>query len=284
MKKMIFAAALAALLPLLISCSEKDNTKDSLKEPRFVQSAGRLIPGDGTVAGIDLGESGTYVVGETPPGGDSSPSGWHPGTKADGDPEMKYTAGSYTVNGRRYNLNGWGWVEFDNSASGNVSVTYMANGGDEITLNANFVKSTANSDLYRTWRVDKTRVSLVRGQSTFGADFSGCDFNEIARFFEEKGYGIADDIPAGSRVNTVMITGSGSISIVYTDGRIDKGSCTVSDNLLSYSWAGKGMGYSFETGRAHYAFMDGKCILEFEVKLDGNTQASFTMVLSDIES
>ena len=280
MKKMIFAAALAALLPLLISCSEKDNTKDSLKEPRFVQSAGRLIPGDGTVAGIDLGESGTYVVGETPPGGGSSPSAWHPGTKADGNPEMKYTAGSYTVNGRRYNLNGWGWVEFDNSASGNVSVTYMANGGDEITLNANFVKSTANSDLFRTWRVDKTRATV----NGYGAEFLGCDFNEIAKFFKNNGYAITDDIPEGSRVNTVMISGAGRIIICYSDGRTDAGSCTVSGNSLSYSWAGKGMGYSFETGRATFEFLDGKCILSFQVKLDGNSQAAFTMVLSDIES
>lgn len=284
MKKMIFAAALAALLPLLISCSEKDNTKDGLKEPRFVQSAGRLIPGDGTVAGIDLGESGTYVVGETPPGGDSSPSAWHPGTKTAAWVDPVYTTGTYDVNGRRYNLNGWGWVEFDNSASGNVVLKYKANGKEEVTVNANFVKSTANSDLYRTWRVDKTRVSLVQGQTTYSADFSGCDFNEIAKFFENNGYAVADDITSGSRVNTVMITGSGSIAIAYTSGKVDSGSCIVSGNSLSYSWAGKDMGYSFETGRATFEFLDGKCILSFQVKLDGNSQAAFTMVLSDIES
>ena len=280
MKKMIFAAALAALLPLLISCSEKDNTKDSLKEPRFVQSAGRLIPGDGTVAGIDLGESGTYVVGETPPGGDSSPSAWHPGTKTAVWVDPVYTTGTYDVNGNRYNLNGWGWVEFDNSASGNVVLKYKANGKEEVTVNANFVKSTANSDLYRTWRVDKTRATV----NGYGAEFLGCDFNEIAKFFKNNGYAIADDITAGSRVNTVMISGAGRIIICYSDGRTDAGSCTVSGNSLSYSWAGKGMGYSFETGRATFEFMDGKCILSFQVKLDGNSQAAFTMVLSDIEA
>ena len=281
MKKILFAATLAALLPLLVSCGNRNNTQEGFNEPRFVQSAGQLIPASGDLKSANLSESGVYVVGEA--SASPAPAAWHPGTKADADdPEIKYTPGEYEVSGNVYTLKGWGTLEFNNAASGDVELKYTPSGKSTVTVTARFSKSTVNSDIFRSWRVDKTRVSIIEGATTFAAEFPGCDFNEVAKFFKDNGHPIKDDIPANHRISTFSITGAGALFIVYSDGQADVGSCTVSGNSLNYSWLDAGMGYSFETGRATFDFLDGKCIFVIEAKLDGNARASVKMVLSDI--
>ena len=285
MKKILYAAALAALLPLALSCGKQNNPGDtSFDEPRFVQSAGKLIPASGNLKSIDLSESGLYVVGEIV-GGTAAPVSRHPGTKADGEePEVVYTTGTYEVNGTRYDLKGWGWIEFVNTASGEVVLKYKGpNDAAEVTVTATFSKSTVNNDLYRSWRVNKTRVSIIETNTTYSAEFDGCDFNKIADFFKDNGHAISDKIPANHRVSTFSITGAGSLFIIYSDGKSDVGSCTVSGSTLSYDWKSNGMGYSFETGRASFSFMDGKCIFVIEAKLDGNAKAAVKLVLDEIE-
>ena len=276
MKKMIFAAALAALLPLLVSCGNRNNTDNNFNEPRFVQSAGKLVPANGSLESAELGEGGNYVVGES--GGGSSQASR---TKAGGDSGTQYTAGQYEVSGNVYTLKGWGTLEFDNSASGEVRLKYTPSGKDPVVVTARFTKSTANSDIYRSWRVDKTRVSVVDRNTTYAAEFPGCDFGKITKFFADNGHPVKDVIPAGQLVSSVSITGAGAIFIVYNDGQADVGSCTVSANVLNYIWADDEMGYSFETGRASFSFQDGKCIFVIEAKVDG-LDASVKMVLSDI--
>lgn len=273
MKKILFAAALAALL---VSCGKQNDSEDSFKEPRFVQSAGHLVPAGGDLQSADLGEGGIYVVGEG--GGGSSPSSR---TKADGGSGIKYTSGEYEVNGNVYTLKGWGTLEFDSSASGEVQLKYTPAGKDPVVVTARFSKSTANSDIFRSWRVDKTRVSVVDGKTTYAAEFSGCDFGEIAKFFKDNGHPVRDVIPAGHRVSTLSVTGAGALFIVYNDGQADVASCTVSTGALDYVWAAADMGYSFETGRADFTFQDGKCIFVIKAKVDG-LDASVKMVLSDI--
>ena len=281
MKKILFAAVLAVLLPLFVSCGKHDNTsKDSFKEPRFVQSAGQLIPASGDLKSVDFSESGVYVVGENVAG--AVPAAWHPGTKADtGEPfpEIKYIAGEYDVNGYVYNLKGWGTLEFNNSTSGEVELKYTASGKSTVTVQARFIKSIANSDIFRSWRVDKTRVRV----GSAAADFAGCNFKEIAKFFEDNGHDIQDDIPADARVNTISITGADRIIIVYSNGDVDLGSCFVSGNSIDYYWQSPGMGYSFETGHATFEFMDGKCIFSIDARFNDNTSGVITLVLSDIE-
>lgn len=277
MKKMLFAAALAALLPLAVSCGKQNNnTENSLSEPRFVQSAGQLIPAAGSLQSVGLGEGGHYVVGESAGGGSQSSR-----TKAGADPEIKYTTGEYTVSGNVYTLKGWGTLEFDNSATGDVVLKYTPSGKGSVTVTARFTKSTVNSDIFRSWRVDKTRVSVVDGKTTYAAEFAGCDFSDIAKFLKDNGHPVKDVIPAGHRVSTLSITGAGAFFIVYNDGQADVGSCTVSGNVLNYIWAAADMGYSFETGRAGFSFQDGKCIFVIGAKVDG-LDASVKMVLSDI--
>ncbi|NLZ19850.1 MAG: hypothetical protein GXY24_06265 [Bacteroidales bacterium] len=280
MKKTIFAA-LAALLPLFISCGNQNNTEEGFEEPRFVQSAGQLIPASGTLQSVDLSESGIFVVGETTGGGGGQTLKAR--TKAGDGSGTKYTSGEYEVNGNVYTLKGWGTLEFSNTASGDVELTYTPSGKSAVTVNARFTKSTAGSDIYRSWRVDKTRVTLVQGATTYAAEFSGCDFNEVADFFEDNGHALSDDIPSGRRISTLSITGAGALFFVYNDGAVDVGSCTVSGNVLNYVWADSSMGYSFETGRVSFSFQDGKCIFVIEAKLDGNTTASVKLVLDDID-
>ena len=285
MKKILCAVALAAMLPLFVSCGgeQNNNNDNNFNEPRFVQSAGQLIPASGELQSIDLSESGIYVVGEAV--ANPAPAAWHPGTKSDGGaPEVKYIAGTYDVSGRVYNLNGWGTIEFDNTASASVDLKYTKSGKGAVTVKASFAKSQANNDIYRTWRVDKTRVNVTEGQTTYGADFVGCDFSEIAEFIRKNGHAIPDDIPAGTRISTLSITGSGSIIIIMNDSSVKRGSCTVSGSSISYNLAASSMGYSFEAGSANYGFMDGKCILTFKARVNGVADASFTMVLSDTKS
>jgi len=269
MKKMLYAAGLAAVLPLLFSCGGVQDEEFSFNEPRFIQYAGKLVSADGSLQAV-LGESGVYVVGQTTSGG-IAPSALR--TKSV-DLAMEYHSGTYSVNGDVYTLEGWG--SLDLSTQGKVTVT---RNGSETVLDATFSKTTANNDIYRTWTVDKTRITV----GSVAAEFNGCKFREIFDFLAENNYKIQDNILSDNQVRTVSITGSGMLFIIYSDKDADVGSCKVSGSKLSYDWLSEEMGYSFETGNASFEFMDGKCVFTIEARMEDGTQAQVQMVLSDYE-
>lgn len=269
MKRLFLAVSFAALL---VSCGKPITTDNTFENPRFVQYAGQLIPESGTLQYAELTESGMYVA--TLPGG----------TKAGPVSDIiDYFSGTYGVAGDEYHLANFGILKFANTSSGEVDLTYSVMGmTSTTTVKATLKKGAQNNDLFRSWTVDKTRVTFKSGM-TGGAEFSGCNFREIADFFIKNGYTVEDDIPAGHKLSSVSITAAGSLLFVYSDGSVDLGTCTVSGSNLNYRWNEEGMGFSFETGSASYAFENGKCILALACKLDGTTSVSIKMVLSEMK-
>ena len=266
MKRLFLAVSFAALL---VSCGKPISSDNTLENPRFVQYAGQLVPQNGTLQYAELTESGLYVAG-MPGGTKGGPIG----------ELLKYYSGSYSVSGDVYTLAGFGTLQFSNTASGEVDLTYTIGGTTE-TVKARLTKATTTGDIYRSWLVSKTRVSITSG-STVSVEFTGCNFKDIADFFRNNGYVIEDEIPAAHTLHTVSVTAAGSLILVYADGDIDLGSCVISGGSLSYLWNEEDMGYSFETGKASYTFEDGRCILSLDAKLDGAT-ATIKLVLTELK-
>lgn len=266
MKKLFLAVSFAALL---VSCGKPISSENTLENPRFVQYAGQLVPQGGTLQYAELTESGLYVAGM-------------PGSTKGGPVGelLKYYTGKYSVSGDVYTLGNFGTLQFSNTASGEVDLTYTIGGTTE-TVKAKLTKATTTGDIYRSWMVSKTRVSITTG-STASVEFVGCNFKDIVDFFRTNGYKIEDEIPASHILHTVSVTAAGSLLLVYADGDIDLGTCVISGSTMKYNWNEPKMGYSFETGNATFEFEGNRCILSLNVKLDGAT-ASIKLVLYELK-
>lgn len=278
MKKILFIATLAALLPLLFSCGKQEKGGESqFEEPRFVQYAGKLIPrgGDPAPASLAIGqrsvatsivyleftESGMYVLGRNV------------------NNDVQYVFGSYTVSGNVYTLSNFGTVEFNNSAEGEIDVKITPTGSAAETIKANLKKSSSPNVAYRTWTIDKVRMTVNGWDVPVTGEFQGCNLTEIAKFLTDNGFkGVY--LPSCS-LNSISFTGSGSLLFAFSDNTVDVGECTVSGNVVNFSWTSKNRLFELENGRANIDYLDGKCILKIDGKLkDSTTSGTITFVMS----
>ena len=282
MKKLLFAACLAALLPLMTSCGQKQNAADSFDEPHFVQYAGKLEMGGGGVEPtslsqraltsvaqircIELTESGLYIIRYQDP--DS--------------PDFCFIGGSYTVSGNVYSLNGYGKLEFDKTQSNPINVTITPDGKPAVVVKATYTPSASpTSPLIRSWSVEKTRVT-INSTPAASADFTGCNFTEIAKFLSDNGYKVDDSIPSGLSLKTVTFTGGKTIAFTYSDNSFDIGEYNLSGDRISFSWIYGGMDFSFLTESASIEYMDGRCIVKISAKVEG-TSGSVIFVLRSVD-
>lgn len=278
--------ALLALLPLLFSC-EKENA-ETFEAPEFAQYACQLIPqastpaaaptksgaglaSDGNLLSIELTESGLYVLAHL----------------FSGEEKPRYTTGRYTVNGSSsvtvYSLNGYGTLEFDNSRPGVVSLTIKPAGGIAKTVMATLKKATGTNKMFRSWKVDKTRVT-VKGWTTASADFTGCNFHEIAEFLRKNHHKAPADVPEGYGLETITFTGTNSVIFAYTDSSLDMGEFSLSGDAITYRWNNDTLGFTFLTQEAKVDYLDGKCLLKVDADIQNSTTSgSVTFVLSPAE-
>ena len=273
MKKILFAA-LAVLLPLFAACNKSNDNDNRFADPRFIQYAGQLVPRDGTKAdaasdaalqNIELTESGLYAVGQLVGG------------------ELVYRMGDYSVNGNVYTLNGYGSLEFDNSAPGDVTMHLTPSGSATRDIPASFVKASGSNQLYRGWTVDKTRVT-VKGWTSSSADFTGCNFSEIADFLRKNGHKVPDDIKPGLSLRSISFTGTEKMLFYYSDGSADVSAYRFNGKSFTYRWDDDKMGFTFLTDQATVEYMDGKCILTIRASIqDSTTSGSVTFVLSPMD-
>lgn len=279
MKKILLAASLAALLPLLFSCGKTEGSENNFVEPRFIQYAGQLIMNNVNAApaartmsvapldapasyveSVEFTESGIYVVGINNAG------------------SVTYKTGSYTVSGNVYSLSGFGTVEFV-SVSGTSAQVVVKYDGKSEQATATYRQATRPDPIYRGWTIDKTRATVYGFHTPASADFVGCNFQEIAKFLKDNGHD-PGDVPAGS-LTSVSITASGSIIFSYTDGTADVGDCTVSGSSVNFTWRNTARVFVIENGKATIEYMDGKCILKVDATLKGSTTSgSVTFVMS----
>ena len=131
MKRILLAVTFAALL---LSCGKPISSENTLENPRFVQYAGQLVPQNGTLQYVEMTESGLYVA--------AMPGGTKGGPVGE---LLKYYTGTYTVSGDVYSLGSFGTLQFSNTASGEVDLTYTIGGTTE-TVKAKLTKATTTGD------------------------------------------------------------------------------------------------------------------------------------------
>lgn len=260
MKSMKTLAALAALLlAVLVSCGKEGDNPGAgegitrLPDPAFKKTAMKLsvIETSCPVKTIELTEGGRFLV-----------------EKQDGPTFNKeYDFGGYKITGE-------GKYSFDNGSSlevtpvrAAVSFTLKLRSGEEYSGTASVQPASSSSsdiasNLFRTWSVTKTRVSVTDGVKA-NADFTGCNLGEIADFLRAQSLDIQDDLK-GLSVSEITVTASGSFVIKYSDGTVDVAHCqlsSIASGAFSYSWESQDMGFSFENGNGSVAFEKSYCIL-----------------------
>lgn len=276
MKKISFVFVF--LLPLLFSCDSLSNDTN-FKDPAFLQYSGRLTPMDimpftkapadavtGSVTSIELTESGLFVIG----------------TMIDKWGTITYRTGRYSVQDNIYLLTGVGTLSFNNSTSGSVNLIFTPLEGEPQQIPANFLKSKSANKAFRTWKLEKTRIT-VRGFWEASADFKGCDFLEIAEFLRNNGNKVPPEVPALS-VSTITLTGTDSMIFAYTDRSADVSEFSLNGNVLTYDWKDLPLSFTFESDKAVIEYMDGKCILSIDGRIQySTTSGNVTFVLSPMD-
>lgn len=276
MKKISFVFVF--LLPLLFSCDSLSNDTN-FKDPAFLQYSGRLTPMDimpftkapanavtGSVTSIELTESGLFVIG----------------TMFDQSGTITYRTGRYSVQDNIYLLTGVGTLSFNNSTSGSVNLIFTPLEGEPQQIPANFLKSKSANKAFRTWKLEKTRIT-VRGFWEASADFKGCDFLEIAEFLRNNGNKVPPEVPALS-VSTITLTGTDSMIFAYTDRSADVSEFSLNGNVLTYDWKDLPLSFTFESDKAVIEYMDGKCILSIDGRIQySTTSGNVTFVLSPMD-
>ncbi|MBO4841914.1 MAG: hypothetical protein J5478_00885 [Bacteroidales bacterium] len=279
MKTFLRFSVLAALLPLLFACDIiPDNDDPVLPEPAYVSFAGNLsigTPGTkaatdpapvGSIVSIELTESGLYFLGKV----------------ADEKGTVNYSNGKFSASGNEYKLNGYGSIFFDNSRSGAVSLVLQPNGGAAEQVQATFQKPTSTNKVYRAWKVDKTRLT-VKGWTTVGADFTGCNFREIADFLRANSHKVPSEVP-DRNISSLSLTGTEKMIFAYSDGWADMSEFSLHGNVMHYSWEQRPKGFTFESDEAVIEYMDGKCLLTISGRIqNSSTSGSVTFVLSPLE-
>ena len=273
MKKL--SLVLAILLPLFLACNPVSNDTD-FKDPAFLQYSGRLtfkadMPSTkasanalvGSVTSIELTESGLFVIG----------------TKVNEKGAVSYRTGRYSVQDNKYLLTGVGILSFNNSASGSVNLFFTPQEGEPQQIPADFLKSKSTNKAFRTWKVEKTRVT-VRGFWVASADFKGCDFLEIAEFLRNNGNKVPPEVPALS-VSTISLTGTDTMIFAYSDSSADVNEFSLNGNVLTYDWKDLPLSFTFESDKAVIEYMDGKCILTIDGRIQNSTTSgTVSFVLS----
>ena len=270
---------LAALVPLLFACEPVPDTEPDFAEPAYVSFAGHLsVEGvtvatkaqtqalskasAGTLVSVELTESGMYVLG------------W----LIEGESGISYKTGTYTASGNEYKLVGYGTLSFDNSKAGMVSLTLKPDGGAIEVVQAKFDKPVGTNKAYRTWNVEKTRVT-AKGWVTVSADFNGCNLKEIADFLRSNSHKAPYDVPDRS-VNTITLTGTERMILGYSDGSADLNEFSLNGNVLTYT-INSMKDFTFETDQAIIEYENGKCLLTINGRIrNSTTSGSVAFVLS----
>ena len=278
MKSISRIFTLAFLLPLLLSCNPVSNDTD-FDDPAFLAFAGRLTPKGvmpgtkasstlpvGSVTSIELTESGLVALGIV----------------ADETGNIEYQTGKYSVTDNVYTLYGLGTLAFNNSVSGQVSLTYTPLFGEPQQIPAEFLKPKSTNKAFRTWKVEKTRLT-VRGWTVVSADFKGCDLAEIADFLLNNGNKAPDDVPNIS-VTTISLTGTETMILGYSDNSAELNEFSLNGNVLTYTWKERPDGFTFISDQAVIEYRDGKCLLTIDGYIrNSTTSGSVTFVLSSMD-
>lgn len=281
MKKLLLFAA--AALVAMVSCSKSDSDS-SFSTPKYKDEAVKYqinVTSTCPVMSVEFTSSGKYVVGL-----------WK--SLAKGTPvAVEYITGNFTKDGDVYKLEGFGTVTI--GAAGTANFTISVDGGNTYNVSATPVDTgnVPDSDLFRTWKVKTTQVSVVISGVTAAKTFKACNLEDIKAFIEEqeingKKIVVDDKFDVSYSVEDITITPAGTFIINYKNGKSDVASCDFSafgSGKFTYDWDIDDMGFSFENGKADFKFTKGLAVISLgaDIKYNGGTyNAGLTLYLTEI--
>lgn len=268
--------SITLLLPLLLlaaACGEKtDGKKYVFPEAPFTGEAVRYTNTNlgGVIRSVSFTEGGTYLLVQQP----------------DAKSGEVYSAGTYSVPEQgTYTLNGYGSVRRETTKGEDTEqVTFTPTDGEPVTLPCTVTLPESQDQLFRQWRVASTRI-IIYGNTTVGADFNGCDLQQISQFLKDNGIIDKYDFQDGQVVSVVDISALGEINILYENGNVDHAALTrFAIYSLDYVWSGEQGAFGIQDGTASVSYEDDICIFEMNGKVIHNgktTEVSVTWTLKE---
>lgn len=188
--------------------------------------------------------------------------------KSEAGSEIYYITGSGSKSGNVYTITGPDSKTYKfeiTQTVPQVQIKYMAPDGGSLDfmgkLQAVVMTSQFFTNLCRSWKVLKTRVSIVAEGVNAAAEWpnatssAACDLNEIEKFASQY-YTITDKLPQGMSVTSVDISNRGTYNISFANGTefVGEWSSALS-NGFNYSWKTGDMGFQLENGKATFEFV-----------------------------
>ena len=188
--------------------------------------------------------------------------------KSEAGSEIYYISGNCSKSGNVYTITGPDskTYKFEIIQSvPQVQIKYMAPDGGSLDfmgkLQAVVMTSQFFTNLCRSWKVLKTRVSIVAEGVNAAAEWpnatssAACDLNEIEKFAADY-YTITDKLPQGMSVTSVDISNRGTYNISFANKTeyVGEWSSALS-NGFNYSWKTDDMGFQLEDGKATFEFV-----------------------------
>ena len=208
--------------------------------------------------------------------------------KSEAGSEIYYITGSGSKSGNVYTITGPDGKTYKfeiTQTVPQVQIKYMDPDGGSLDfmgkLQAVVMTSQFFTNLCRSWKVLKTRVSIVAEGVNAAAEWpnatssAACDLNEIEKFASDY-YKITDKLPQGMNVTSVDISNRGTYNISFANKTEYVGEWTSAlSNGFNYSWKTDDMGFQLENGKAGFEFVvDGGvtyCIMTLSAIIkDGN--------------
>ena len=188
--------------------------------------------------------------------------------KSEAGSEIYYISGNCSKSGNVYTITGPDSKTYKfeiTQTVPQVQIKYMAPDGGSLDfmgkLQAVVMTSQFFTNLCRSWKVLKTRVSIVADGVNAAAEWpnatssAACDLNEIEKFAADY-YTITDKLPQGMSVTSVDISNRGTYNISFANGTefVGEWSSALS-NGFNYSWKTGDMGFQLEDGKAIFEFV-----------------------------
>ncbi len=185
------------------------------------------------------------------------------------------STGTYKCNDETYLLSDYGTITImESKASKDVTVHIKIEGDDEYEFPCTMTTPTMEDDLFRTWTVEKTRLTL-NSEPPVTADFDGFDAAQIAKFLNNNGIH-TDESATYKKVKTVTFSATGAILIEYEDGTTDAGEINTiittpgKQTTLGFAWYDDNKPFVVESSIGHSEFDKDRCIFTMTVNFKDN--------------
>jgi len=241
MKKIMYFAALAAMIVSLAACNNKvdygKKTNAQIPAAKYTSSAQKIVPASGDFSEIEFTDGGYYVLTQK---------------LSKASEPVQYFYGPYSVQGLTYVLEGFGKVTLGEVGN---SITIEIDGRAPVSTTYTVKPASFDDEFFQNiahaWVVDKVDLSVTYNNRNIGFVEDGSDLEKIAEHFlkqaEELGVEISQedfDVSTldGLEITRIIFSSSNSFIICFKNGYAYKGDLDAIDS----DWDDDDYGYGFD--------------------------------------